>query len=1115
MLKTRSLLIPLIVTTMVLFQLAMPIVARADDGTPPEPTAEPVVPTDPGTDPGTTPVEPALTVPEILDQAPEGTEIVVVNADGTFEPLATQAAAQAIASADPAWCPAGQKPGDADCMTGYTSLADLLSAMNSSTPADGTIWIEGVYVDSSSTNPSLNGVSLGYLTGSDLNAWADNALTIQGGWDGNLDSTGTITSTNSTFDTGMRIFWSAPLEVNNLDISNSDSFAVLFVDNSDEVTLSNLTITDTGSGTVDSTEHALYVESDSQVDLTNVDTEGGETGGAYVNTIYGHGDVNVTNSTFIDSGGDGLIIGSEGDITLTTSTADSNDGSGTYLNNSGGYGVTEIQLVDLGGATGGTFTLTFNGATTAAIPFDADQALMYIELDGLSTIQAVGGLDEVSGLGGGSWQIVFENIGDRPQITGDGSLLVGSTGLLTSTSRQGDLTAAITINGGFFSNNGDMGAQLNSSGDIDINGSQFLQNSSGDGLHIDMGGLITLDDIVAHENGNLGAYIFNDEGGGEIFISDSLFIDNLGGGLGVVAEDNLTLIGVTAVFNEIFGANLWVDDIALIQGGAFSNNDGYGLYSSGWDDITLTNLVTVNANNGYGAWLDYENEYADIYLTASFDNNIGDGLFVTTAGDVTTGYVTASGNIGNGATFNNTSGTGFVYVGSGGDQFISNTGYGLSVLSAGTIDTLNINVSSNGTYGALLDNTAGPGAEVDIDGGSFSNNGWTGLDVYSAGNIFLTGVTAETNEGGVYLDASLGTGGITVDGTNNFNGNAYSGLTALTSAGNITLQGVTASGNFDPDSPASYAYGAGLTSLEGGLISVTDGNFMANDVMGLWIETYGTPVNLVDTMALGNGLKGAYIDYLAPCGSGGGIVVNVDGGVYQGNGAFGVYAAVGPAGDLVLLNTPSGGINGDGSTLYDFFVNKNSNPCPSPEPAKPPQKPFNIVNLPETGITPVSMDCTTYAGSILILPNGDRMILHCLVNGEASLVAPLKENLPGSLPVGRTFVSAMTLELTEAGEPLQVITEGGYVTVKFAIPEGMTAANFAILYWDPTANSGSGGYVELPPYEVRPDGIPMMHHLHPDLLPDDNMHITAGVRQTAEFVKVDVTFLGTFVLVEK
>jgi hypothetical protein len=29
------------------------------------------------------------------------------------------------------------------------------------------------------------------------------------------------------------------------------------------------------------------------------------------------------------------------------------------------------------------------------------------------------------------------------------------------------------------------------------------------------------------------------------------------------------------------------------------------------------------------------------------------------------------------------------------------------------------------------------------------------------------------------------------------------------------------------------------------------------------------------------------------------------------------------------------------------------------------------------------------------------------------------------------------------------------------------------------------------------------------------MHITAGVRQTADYVKVDVTFLGTFVLVEK
>lgn len=53
-------------------------------------------------------------------------------------------------------------------------------------------------------------------------------------------------------------------------------------------------------------------------------------------------------------------------------------------------GTDEIQLLDLGGATAGTYTLTYSGQTTAAIAFDATAAQIQAALVALSNISANG-----------------------------------------------------------------------------------------------------------------------------------------------------------------------------------------------------------------------------------------------------------------------------------------------------------------------------------------------------------------------------------------------------------------------------------------------------------------------------------------------------------------------------------------------------------------------------------------------------------------------------------------------------------------------------------------------------------------------------------------------------
>lgn len=98
---------------------------------------------------------------------------------------------------------------------------------------------------------------------------------------------------------------------------------------------------------------------------------------------------------------------------------------------------------------------------------------------------------------------------------------------------------------------------------------------------------------------------------------------------------------------------------------------------------------------------------------------------------------------------------------------------------------------------------------------------------------------------------------------------------------------------------------------------------------------------------------------------------------------------------------------------------------------------------------------------------------------------------------------------------MQVISDDGYLRVAFVIPDELRDASLTILYWDPIAGGGAGGWIELPPYALRPDGSPMVHWLHPDLTPDDQMRILGGVRRIGDYVKVAVNFVGSFVLVAR
>lgn len=100
----------------------------------------------------------------------------------------------------------------------------------------------------------------------------------------------------------------------------------------------------------------------------------------------------------------------------------------------------EAQTVTLGGTvTGGTFTLTYAGQTTAGIAYNATSSAVQAALEALSNI-APGDIT-VGGSAGGPWTVTFAaRLGDVAQMTGSAAGLTGTAPTVTVTTTTGGQT---------------------------------------------------------------------------------------------------------------------------------------------------------------------------------------------------------------------------------------------------------------------------------------------------------------------------------------------------------------------------------------------------------------------------------------------------------------------------------------------------------------------------------------------------------------------------------------------------------------------------------------------------------------------------------------------------
>ena len=583
----KSVTCTIVIGLMLITQLIHPTRAQAGGGSPLHPT-ETIVPTKAPTKPPVTetPVptempattttvapevteepiqEPTTTKPanslEILQNLPVKIRVVALNENGQVLPLAGEEAAAVIAEGDPVWCPAGQAPtpGANGCTASYTTLGDLIVAEGANINADGTIWITtGVVADAGPVT----------IDGLIYTNWANNALTLHGGWDGITGST-TIAS-NSVFSVPITITnWNNGIIIQNID-------APL-------IALSNVTVSN-GNNVSVGNENDIYgsanihsnvtMDNIRVTDSTRTNIDGYYIPGIYVNIL---GAVTANNITASGNAANGVHLVSSGNITLSQITANGNSYIGAVFGGVNGITMTGTNIFNNNGSTGliaystGNMNLnniTANGNGIYAYDTDGSGAVLStnsgnITLAGTNTFNDnwFNGLDIVT-----DGNIVLSNV----TANGNGNYVSeyygGGWGAnLDSFSGNITVTGTNTFNSNSYAG---LGAYTYADGDIILNGVSASNNLIGlavGGSPFSDGNL-TLNNVTANENWAVGAVLYSFSG--NITVTGE-FNNNGQDGLVVISQGDFTLNNVSATGNNT--------DVRLFTpGNATINNSAVG-----------------------------------------------------------------------------------------------------------------------------------------------------------------------------------------------------------------------------------------------------------------------------------------------------------------------------------------------------------------------------------------------------------------------------------------------------------------------------------------------------------------------------------------------------------
>lgn len=554
----------------------------------------------------------------LLTAVPENTSVTVLNAYGEAEPLATQDAANAIASTtDPIWCPQGQPPipGANGCTQSFTSFDALLTflAGNAAFQGAGTIFVEqGAYGGSESVI-DFNAYNLSNISGSNL--------TVQGGWDTTPNPVDPATAGTSDFGVSIIIGssanpWGGSLTLNNIQILNPQNTGLTLYSQSN-INIANVTVDNSANG------DGAVLNAGADVTINNSHFLRNTAGAR----ITAGNNVAIANSEFSNPFNQrrqvtGLEITSAGSVSLFNVLAIGNRRRGADINAGGRVTIGGSEFSETNGLNGGVFY----GFGLQVVTPDA------IDLAGVTANNNFlwGALLDA----GGDVAILDSSFNDNstgsPTFIDDTGLIVISDGnvVLTHVTATGNRLIGAVIDAA-----GTVTITSNSNGNSNFSNNQGTTTASdgtttthGLGLQVVSLSNIFLNGVTASGNSLFGAYL---ESGGEVAVNNSIFSNNgtsatpapYGSGLEIVSAGNASIANTILENNLTFGAsiqaggphvfldlltatNSGMDGVQLeaacthLNGGTYSGNGQYGLNLVN-SPLDLVSLPTF-ANNGAG-----------------------------------------------------------------------------------------------------------------------------------------------------------------------------------------------------------------------------------------------------------------------------------------------------------------------------------------------------------------------------------------------------------------------------------------------------------------------------------------------------------------------------------
>ena len=1038
---------------------------------------------------------------EALEQASDGTQLVVLDSEGQAEPLASQEAANIIETGDPIWCPDTVTTPQANtngCTNSWASFDDLLIELEANTNnifnGPGIIYVAYNYDSNLDNDIDIDGNNL-----TDLGA-----LTIQGGWDFTTQAVNTTTPF-STFDgDSVSIYnWIANVIIKNIFIDGSGYG--LEVQTDGDVALSDVQVVDTVQS------DGISVEAGGDVTLMDVNSSSNNYNGA---TIDSGGNVTVQDSLFENNGSIGVKINATDDIEIANTTATGNFLDGIVAEAGNDVALTNVDSSSnmLNGAT----IVSDRNVTIANSLFEDngyfDSSTNTVKGIGLE-IEAVGDIEitdttTTGNFKGGANFSANGNITIAQSIFNSNSAYT-TTGVMDGYGFEADAGGNIELTNVFADGNYKYGGSLFSAGNVIVqNNSSFSGNTAGEGLMIEADGTIILDTVTASNNGDTGTIL---EGDFYVEVSNATFQNNMGMGLEINTTDDIEIANATATGNTKGGANLSADGNITITQSAFSNNatgtsGGYGVEAEAGGDIELTS-VFADGNYEYGANL-YATGIVVVQSNSSFSNNTtGNGLSIETDGTISLDTTTATDNGSTGAIlesnssvevsnsiFNTNASTGieigatnniditsttvtgnlkdganFSAVGNiviKQSIFNSNSGYGFDASAGGNVTANNIFADGNYDYGASIENQG----TITINNSSFSNNqGGEGISVDTAGTILFDSVTASNN---IFYGAILVSNKDILIKNSSFRNNPggiYNAGIEIESPGNITLSSVVTSNN------------------GGGGIIIYD----------------STNILLQNVTSQSNGWDGAYIE--AKC-----AIANVVDGEYNSNGFFGIELSTG----RVYLSDTEFNNNSLGSVLQNVY--NCPLPVPAPEKNYSPVKPevplsWNIISV--INSTSHKLNCNSFVGTILVLENGDRVRIPCPIADASTLTRVSPQDLPGAIPNGYGYLSGLNLEIALDGQVLDTLDTA--ITISFRTDQN--PSTLAILYWngsnwDELSSFGNHGSIIYGSGEILFWNGTSWTDIVP---PGEKVIGNVGYMTSGGYFETVLNFPGIFILTEK